>query len=124
MAAANGLQVNFGTTGPCSIGNQSITNGVSSATVALNSTGSCTIIAAQPGGTTYNAATSQSGTFPILAQSGAQTITFTTTAPSSAAYNSSFTVAATGGGSGNPVTFTSSGACSISGTSPGQQPTP
>ncbi len=79
----NGLQVNFGTTGPCSIANQSITNGVSSATVALNGTGSCTIIAAQPGGTTYNPATSQSGTFPILAQSGAQTITFTTSPPSS-----------------------------------------
>jgi phosphotransferase system HPr-like phosphotransfer protein len=111
----NGLQVNFGTTGPCSIANQSITNGVSSATVALNGTGSCTIIAAQPGGTTYNPATSQSGTFPILAQSGAQTITFTTSPPSTAAYKSSFTVAATGGGSGNAVTFTSAGACSNSG---------
>ncbi len=41
-----------------------------------------------------------------------QAITFTITAPASAAYNSSFTVAATGGASGNPVTFTSSGACS------------
>ncbi len=44
-----------------------------------------------------------------------QTITFTTPPPPSAAYNSSFTVAATGGASGNPVVFTSAGACSNSG---------
>ena len=41
-----------------------------------------------------------------------QTITFTSV-PSSSVYNSSFPVAATGGGSGNPVTFTASGACSV-----------
>ncbi len=41
-----------------------------------------------------------------------QTITFTTTPPASAAYGSQFTVAATGGASGNPVTFTSDGSCS------------
>ena len=51
-----------------------------------------------------------SGTLTI--QPASQAITFTTNAPASAAYNSSFTVAATGGASGNPVTFTSSGACS------------
>jgi len=45
----------------------------------------------------------------------AQTITFTTSPPTSATYNSTFTVAATGGASANPVTFTSSGACSNSG---------
>ena len=45
----------------------------------------------------------------------AQTITFTTPAPANAAYGSQFTVAATGGASGNPVTFTSAGACSNSG---------
>ena len=41
-----------------------------------------------------------------------QAITFTTNAPASAAYGSQFTVAATGGASGNPVTLSSSGACS------------
>ena len=41
-----------------------------------------------------------------------QAITFTTNAPASAAYSSQFTVAATGGASGNPVTLSSSGACS------------
>ena len=43
---------------------------------------------------------------------GTQSITFTTNAPATAAYNSSFFVAATGGASLNPVTFTSSGSCS------------
>src|ERR1017187_916820 len=43
---------------------------------------------------------------------GTQTITFTQNAPAQAAYNSGFNVAATGGASGNPVTFTSSGSCS------------
>jgi phosphotransferase system HPr-like phosphotransfer protein len=112
---ANGLQVNFSTTGPCVITNQSITSGVSSATVTLNNTGSCTIIASQEGGTTYNAATSVSGSFPILPQTATQTITFTKAPPPSAAFNSSFTVAATGGASQNPVTFTSSGVCTVSG---------
>jgi hypothetical protein len=41
----------------------------------------------------------------------AQTILITTHAPTSAAYNSSFTVAATGGASGNPVVYSASGAC-------------
>ena len=44
-----------------------------------------------------------------------QAITFTTSPPSSATYNTSFTVAATGGASGNPVTFTAAGVCSITG---------
>ena len=35
----------------------------------------------------------------------------TTHAPASAPFNTQFSVAATGGGSGNPVTFSSSGAC-------------
>ena len=51
------------------------------------------------------------GTLTI--QQASQAITFTTNAPPTAAYNSSFTVAATGGASGNPVIFTSSGACSV-----------
>jgi hypothetical protein len=45
----------------------------------------------------------------------AQAITFTTNPPSSAAYKSSFKVAATGGASGIAVIFTSSGSCSNSG---------
>ncbi|MFI5036227.1 MAG: prepilin-type N-terminal cleavage/methylation domain-containing protein [Acidimicrobiales bacterium] len=49
-----------------------------------------------------------------------QTITFTSTAPASASVGGHYTVAATGGASGNPVTFSidnlsTAGACSISG---------
>jgi alpha-tubulin suppressor-like RCC1 family protein len=47
-----------------------------------------------------------------------QTINVTTAAPSSAAYNSSFTVAATAS-SGLPVSFTTSGGCSSSGSGSG-----
>jgi sugar lactone lactonase YvrE len=50
-----------------------------------------------------------------FAAQASQSITFTMPPPQSAAYGSSFTVAATGGGSGNPVVFTSAGSCSNSG---------
>jgi hypothetical protein len=45
-----------------------------------------------------------------------QTIIFNINAPASAPYSSSFTVAAAGGADGNPVIFTSSGACTNVGT--------
>jgi len=51
----------------------------------------------------------------VTASQATQSIAVTTSAPASAVYNTSFTVAATGGGSGNAVTFSSSGACSNSG---------
>jgi hypothetical protein len=57
------------------------------------------------------------GTLTI--QPASQTIVFTINPPASAAYNSGFTVAATGGASGNAVTFTSAGACGVTGTTPG-----
>ena len=44
-----------------------------------------------------------------------QTVTFTSTAPSTAASADTYTPAAQGGGSGQPVTFGASGACSYSG---------
>lgn len=43
-----------------------------------------------------------------------QTVTFTSTAPSNARVGDEYTPTATGGGSGNAVTFGASGACSIS----------
>jgi hypothetical protein len=51
----------------------------------------------------------------VTASLVAQAITFTTNPPATAAYKATFTVAATGGASGNAVTFTSSGSCSNSG---------
>jgi uncharacterized repeat protein (TIGR01451 family) len=64
------------------------------------------------GGGGYN---SSSGTAALTVNKADQTITVNTHAPSTAVYNSQFTVAATGGGSGNAVTFSSAGACSNSG---------
>jgi len=52
----------------------------------------------------------------VDAQKADQTITVTQHAPASAIFSTSFSVAATGGGSGNAVTFLSSGSCSNSGS--------
>lgn len=61
-----------------------------------------------------------SGSHTITVAPAAQTITFTTAVPSGAVTGDTDTVAATGGGSGNPVTFSidaaSNGSCSISGS--------
>jgi phosphotransferase system HPr-like phosphotransfer protein len=101
----SGNSVTFTSSGACTnIGaNYKMTSG----------SGTCLVIANQAGNSTYAAASQVTRT--VSATQAAQTITFTTNPPASAAYNSSFTVAATGGGSGNAVTFTSSGACSHSG---------
>jgi len=58
-----------------------------------------------------------SGSAALTVSKAAQTISVTTHAPASAVYNTGFSVAATGGGSGNPVTFSSSGGCSNAGGS-------
>jgi hypothetical protein len=54
-----------------------------------------------------------------LSPAAPQAITFTSTPPIDAAVGGSYTVSATGGGSGNPVTFsvdaTSAGACTLAG---------
>jgi sugar lactone lactonase YvrE len=102
---ASGNAVTFTSSGAC-------TN--LGATYTMNSsTGTCSVIANQAGNSTYSAATQVSRT--VSATVAPQTITFTTNPPASAAYKTSFPVAATGGASGIAVTFTSSGACSNSG---------
>ena len=113
--APNGLQVVFGAAGSCAVGSQSITGNVSSATIALSGTGSCTVTAAQPGTTSFNAANSVSGTFMVLAQGSnvkSQTINFATLP--NAQYGGSFTLSATSS-VGLPVSFTASGPCTTSG---------
>jgi hypothetical protein len=102
---ANGNTVTFTSSGACS--NSGATYTISS------STGTCSVIANQAGNSYYAAAPQVTKT--VTATLAAQTITFTTSPPASAAYKSSFTAAATGGASGNKVTFTSSGVCSNSG---------
>jgi len=104
-SGASGVALTFTSSGACSN---------SGATYTMTSgTGTCSVIANQAGNTDYSAAPTV--TQSVTAALAAQTITFTTKAPASATYGSSFPVAATGGASGNAVTFTSSGACSNSG---------
>ncbi len=55
------------------------------------------------------------GVVGVLLGADSQTITFTINAPPRALVGRSFTVAAAGGGSGNPVIFTSAGSCSNAG---------
>jgi uncharacterized protein (DUF2345 family) len=87
---------------------------VSGARLTANSgTGTCLVTATMAGNANYNPVTSSTVTVVLAPVS--QTIAFTTNPPASASYNSTFTVAATGGASGNPVIFTSAGVCSNTG---------
>ena len=85
---------------------------ISGTTVTFVAVGACKVDANQAGDANYAAATQaqQSATSSLLPQ----TITFTKSPPSSRHVGDTFTVAATGGASGNPVTF-SKGASSTSG---------
>jgi phospholipase C len=102
--ASSGLAVVFTGAGVCT--NSGVTYTIT------NSTGTCTVIANQPGSTNYSAAAQV--TQSTAATNASQTITFTANAPSTAAYKSSFTVAATAS-SGLAVVFTSAGVCTNSG---------
>ena len=76
------------------------------------------IAANQTGNGSYSAAPPAQQTFVV--GKGAQTISFTSTAPAAAVVGGTYNVTATGGASGNPVTFTidatATSVCSISGT--------
>jgi len=101
---SSGSPVAFTSAGAC--GNSGATYTITS------STGTCSVFANQPGNTNYSAAPQV--TQSTAATIAAQTITVTTKAPASAAYNSSFTVLA-GASSSLPILFSSSGACTNSG---------
>jgi hypothetical protein len=104
-SASSGLAVTFTSSGACSNSGATYT--------MTGATGTCSVIANQAGNSNYSAAAQL--TKSVTATQAPQTIVFTTSPPATAAYKTSFTVAATGGASGNAVTFTSSGACSNSG---------
>jgi hypothetical protein len=96
----------------CSVSTVSGYPGVASCTTSSLGAGADTVTA------TYSGDSNHGGSAGSVGQSvsqASQTITFTVPAPSSAVVNSHFSVAATGGASGNAVTFTSSGSCSNSG---------
>ncbi len=101
----SGNAVTFSSSGACSN---------TGATFTMTSgTGTCSVKYDQAGGTNYNPAPQV--TESVTAQKAAQAINVTTHAPASAVFNTSFSVAATGGGSGNAVTFSSAGSCSNTG---------
>jgi hypothetical protein len=109
--ASSGLAVSFtidaASSSVCSI---------SGATVSFIATGTCTIDANQAGSSNYDAAPQVQQPFAV--GKGSQTIAFTSSAPESATVGgSTYTVKATGGASGEPVTFSSGtlSVCSISG---------
>ncbi|CAK0764729.1 hypothetical protein CCP3SC15_3150001 [Gammaproteobacteria bacterium] len=89
------------------------TSGSNGATVMGITAGTCTLTANQAGNTNYNAAPQLTLSFRIK---GNQTITFG--AAPSMVVGGSRAVSATGGGSGNPVTFASqtTNVCATSGT--------
>jgi hypothetical protein len=103
--ASSGLAVAYTSFGSC-------TNSGATYTMTKG-TGTCYVIANQAGNSSYGPAPEVTET--VAATKGSQTITFTTAPPASAAYGSQFTVAATGGASGNAVVFTSAGGCTNSG---------
>ena len=82
--------------------------GVATCTTSSLGAGTDTVTASYGGDANHNAG---SGSVSQVVNQASQTITFTTPAPASAEYGSTFTVAATGGASGNAVVFTSAGAC-------------
>jgi hypothetical protein len=86
---------------------------ISGSTVHITGAGSVTIHASQAGDGNYNAAASVDQGFAVV--NATQTITFGALANKTFG-NASFTVSATGGGSGNSVTFSASGSCNAGGT--------
>jgi hypothetical protein len=117
----NGLQVSFSATGSCAVGSQSIntSTGVSSASIVLNNTGTCTIAASQPGTNLFNSADPVSGAFTILPQgSSTQSQTINWARLADVQYGGTFSLSATSS-AGLPVTFTASGPCTTAGTTTG-----
>ena len=86
---------------------------VGSSTVNLNARGSCTVAADQDGNTDYLPGHQEQ----VFAVNATQTISFTSTPPNPPIVGGAYTVTASGGASGNPVTFGSltPGTCGVSG---------
>ena len=91
---------------------------ISAGEVSFVTVGTCLIDANQAGNDNWEAAAQVQQSFPVA--KGDQAITFTIPAPASASVGGSYTPAATGGGSGNPVVITvdasAAGFCSINGS--------
>ena len=111
--AAASQPITYTVTGPCSVAGNVVT--------ATSGTGTCAIAAAAPGTSLYSAY-SNSSFASIPLQQASQSIVFPTVAPPPtfvAGGAGTFQVSATGGASGNPVTFsvpTTTSVCSVTGT--------
>jgi hypothetical protein len=93
---------------------------IAGSTVSFTAVGTCVIDANQAGNASFNAAPQVQQSFAV--GMGSQAITFTSTPPASPTVGGpAYVVTATGGGSGNPVTFTidatATSVCSITGAS-------
>ena len=110
---ASGNPVTFTIDGSSTVGSCSLAGSV----LTYTGVGSCVIDANQAGSANYNAAPQVQKTISV--GKGAQTITFTP--PATGNVGGGTTLSATGGASGNPVTFTidpssTLGACSLTGS--------
>lgn len=109
---SSGLPISYtsNTASVCSVNGSSITMGAA---------GICTVVASQTGDANYNPATPVSQDITI--DKAPQSIAFTSTAPANAKVGDVYNVTATGGLSGNSITFSidpsTSANCSISGSS-------
>ena len=107
--ASSGLAVSFAsqTTSVCTTG------GTNGSIVTIIAAGTCTIRASQAGDSNYNVAPNVDQSFTV--NKADQTITFGALATKTFG-DAPFVVSATGGGSGNPVTFGATGNCTSGGT--------
>ena len=92
---------------------------VTGTTVTFDHAGTCAIAADQAGNDDYEAATT--ATQSVEVAKATQSITFTSKAPASPRFGDTYVVTATGGDSGNPVTFsidpaTTNAACTVAGS--------
>ncbi|MFT3791840.1 MAG: Ig-like domain repeat protein [Rudaea sp.] len=97
------------TSGPCSLSGSTLTG---------TGVGTCVVLATKAADANYGAATAN---VSVAVGIASQTITFTSTPPVSPVVGGTYTVSATGGASGHPVTFSidpasTAGACSIAGS--------
>jgi hypothetical protein len=104
-ASGNALEITAGPSEVCD---------VSGVTVTLRSVGTCTIVVRQAGGNNYLRAPDQAQSFTVV--KAPQTVAITST-PSSPTFGGSYSLAATGGTSGNSVVFSSNtpAVCTITG---------
>ncbi len=93
--------------GTAALGTATLNSGSASYTTSTLAVGSHSMTAAYSGDANFPGSTS--GILGQVVNQIPQTITFTMVPPSRAVYGTSFTVAATGGGSGNPVVFSTNG---------------